>query len=151
MILLAILALRVLTAEHPVAGANLSIVVASGSLAGFAAWVMLSQLWSDSASRSLLEFDRVLVYLLALLSTGLLLRTRPRVQALVWAVAIAIVVVAGAGLLALILRRYSHQPRRGRRGWARAILLLIGTVSGCSRASACSSCSRSPAIAASLG
>jgi O-antigen ligase len=103
LILLAILALRVLTAEHPVAGANLAIVVASGSLAGFAAWVMLSQLWSDSAARSLLEFDRVLVYLLALLSTGLLLRTRPRVQALVWAVAIAIVVVVGAGLLTRIL------------------------------------------------
>ncbi len=103
LVLILILALRVLTAEHPVAGANLGIVVASGSLAGLAAWTMLSQLWSDSAARSLLDFDLVLVYLSALLLTGLLLRTRPRVQALVLAVGLAIAVVAGAGLLTRIL------------------------------------------------
>ena len=103
LILLVILAVRVLTAEHPVAGANLGVVAASVSLAGFAAWVMLSQLWSDSASRSLLEFDRALIYLLVLMLTGLLLRTRARVQALVWALGGAIVVVAGAGLLTRIL------------------------------------------------
>ncbi len=103
LILLGALALRILTGAHPVAGANLWVLVASVSLAGFGAWILLSQIWSDSAARALLEFDRVLVYLAVLLLVGLRRRSRGRMQALVWAIGIAIVVIVGAGLLTRIL------------------------------------------------
>ncbi len=103
LILLGVLGLRILTARHPVAGVNLAVALASGALGALGAWILLSQLWSDSAVRALLEFDRVLVYLSVLVLVGLRRRSRRRVEALVWAIGIAIVLIVGAGLLTRIL------------------------------------------------
>jgi O-Antigen ligase len=99
LIFLLVLGVRVLTAEHPVAGVNLGTVVTAAALTAFGIWILISFIWSDAASRSLLEFDRAFLYVLAFLLTALLLRSRLTVQTLVWGVGIAIVVVAGAALL----------------------------------------------------
>ena len=102
LVLLAVLALRVLTEENPVAGVNLWVVVVSASLAVFAVWVLISYIWSDSPARSLLEFDRALLYLLAFLAAGSVLSTSNRVRGAVWGATGAIVAITGAGLLTRI-------------------------------------------------
>ena len=103
LILIVVLALRLLTGDNPLAGANLWIVTVSASLALFAVWILISYLWSDSPARSVLEFDRALLYLLAFLLTGLMLKTPSRVRTATWAATAAIVAVTGASLLSRVL------------------------------------------------
>ena len=102
LVLLAVLALRVLTEENPFAGVNLWVVVVSATLAVFAVWVLISYIWSDSPARSLLEFDRALLYLLAFLAAGSVLSTSNRVRGAVWGATAATVAITGVGLLTRI-------------------------------------------------
>ena len=56
------LILRVGVAEAPFEGVSRLVLIAGGALLGFAGWTLLSAVWSDSESRALIEFDRVLLY-----------------------------------------------------------------------------------------
>ena len=51
-------------ATRPFEGWSPALGVAAGALAAFAAWTLASAAWSDSPARALVEFDRVLLYLL---------------------------------------------------------------------------------------
>src|SRR5205807_5655804 len=82
-------------------GVNRQVLLAGGALLLYAGWTLLSALWSDSTSRSLIEFDRALLYALVLLLFGSVAGTPARLQWLVRGLAAAIVVV---GTIALITR-----------------------------------------------
>lgn len=99
LVLCVALVLRLTLAQHPLAGVSPALVGALALLSAFAVWTLLSGAWSDASGRALLEFDRVLLYVLALAFFGTL---APSVRRLRWAVgglAVAAVVVAGSGLV----------------------------------------------------
>src|SRR5207244_9920319 len=68
--LLVVAALRVVVAERPLAGWNRSLSIAAGALAAYAAWSLVSIAWSHAPGRAILECDRVLAYLAALVVFG---------------------------------------------------------------------------------
>jgi O-antigen ligase len=51
-----------------------------GLLAGFAAWTLISASWSGATGRALLEFDRVLLYVLAFVFFGMLVPGKRRLE-----------------------------------------------------------------------
>jgi hypothetical protein len=69
-----------------------------GATAGFAAWIFVSLLWTSSVPRTVLEGERVVVYVGAA-TAGVLLLRRGSVQALVLGVWSAITVTCGYGVL----------------------------------------------------
>ena len=81
--------------------------VAAGALALFALWQLLSWQWSDAPGRALLEFDRTLLYVAALVLFGSLARAPSTpLRWIVRGVAAAIVVVGTRG---------AHHPGPARR------------------------------------
>src|SRR5437870_3975935 len=68
-----------------------------GALAGLTVWTSLSLLWTNSVPETVLELERMLVYLAAGVAGVLLLRRRS-VQALLLAIWAAIAVVSTYGL-----------------------------------------------------
>jgi hypothetical protein len=68
-----------------------------GALAGLTAWVALSLLWTSSVPETVLEVERMLVYLAAGIA-GILLLRRASVPALLLGVWVAITVVSGYAL-----------------------------------------------------
>jgi hypothetical protein len=68
-----------------------------GALVVFAGWIWLGTTWSQSAPRSFLEGERVLVYVAAV-AVALLLIRRRTVPQLLGGVLVAIVVISGYGL-----------------------------------------------------
>jgi hypothetical protein len=59
-----LLALRITAGRHPVAGLGRGAVLVGGAGALLASWTFASALWSDAPMRAIVEFDRVLLYLL---------------------------------------------------------------------------------------
>ncbi len=102
-ILAIVLLLRVTLSERPFAGAGRTLVVAAGAMALFAAWILASSAWSHSPGRALLEFDRALLYLLALVLFGSLPMTPRRLAWMVRGVVAAAVVVCVFALLSRLL------------------------------------------------
>jgi hypothetical protein len=94
----AALVLRVTVAEYPLAGASRPLVVAASATALLAAWMLLSGSWSHAPGRALLEYDRALVYLLPLVFLGTLPREPYAPAWVVRCLALAFVIVCGAGL-----------------------------------------------------
>jgi O-antigen ligase len=90
-------------AEDPFGGVTPPLVLAAGALAALAVWALLSGGWSDSTARALLEFDRVLLYLSALVLFGLAVREERHVQWFVWSVGAAITFVCVVGLITRVL------------------------------------------------
>jgi O-Antigen ligase len=97
------LALRVLVAPRPFAGWSGGLALAAGALALYGAWTLGSLIWSDAPARALVEFDRVLLYLLVLVVCGLAVTRRGDLSRLVWGVAAALSVICVAGLLSRLL------------------------------------------------
>jgi O-antigen ligase len=102
-LLLVAVAARITFASRPWAGLNGWVGVAAGALGLYALWTLASGAWSDTPGRALLEFDRALLYLAALVLYGSLPRDPSRVSRMIWALALAFAVVAGAGLLTRLL------------------------------------------------
>src|SRR4051812_4515423 len=100
-----ILLLRFTVAENPFGGASAALAVAGGALALLAAWILLSASWSDAPARALLEFDRALLYVLALALFGTLPMTPGRLTWLLRGVAGAAIAVC---TVALITRTLPH-------------------------------------------
>ena len=98
-----LLALRVSVAEDPFPGFSRSLALAAGGLTLLGVWQLASSAWSAAPARALLEFDRTLLYLLALLTFGCAARTPDRMRRLVWAVALAMGFVAAAALVTRLL------------------------------------------------
>ena len=71
-VLIVALLCLIMLASHPREGLSPPLLVVAGALALFAIWTLASGGWSDAPGRALIEFDRALVYVLALLVFGLL-------------------------------------------------------------------------------
>ena len=98
-----VLVVRITLAERPFAGVSGPVLVAGGALTLFAIWTLLSALWSGSPARALLEFDRTLLYLLALVTLATLPVTGPRLELALRAFAGAVGVVCLAALASRLL------------------------------------------------
>ena len=103
LVLAAALGLRIAFAEAPFAGFSKPLAVAAGGLALYALWTLLSATWSDSTARALLEFNRALLYLLALVLFGSLPRTATNFRWMLRGLALGIVVVCVCGLITRVL------------------------------------------------
>jgi hypothetical protein len=110
------LALRAVTIERPFAGLSPWSAVAAGALALLGAWILLSSGWSNAPGRALVEFDRLLAYLLVL---ALCASLAPRESRLSWAlrgVALAIGVIC---VVAVITRLRPDVYANGGSGYGR--------------------------------
>lgn len=101
-VLLIVLAGRFLLAGDPAAGLSRALLVSATALALFALWTLISSAWSDAPARALVEFDRVLLYLVALVLFGSLGGVE-RLRWIVRGVALAAVAVCAAGLIERLL------------------------------------------------
>jgi O-antigen ligase len=102
-LLLLILIARVIVVPQPFAGFSRSFALAAAALGLYAAWILLSAAWSDSTDRALIEFDRALLYLVALVLYGSIPRDSERVRWMTRGVAVAFLIVCGVGLITRIL------------------------------------------------
>jgi O-antigen ligase/polysaccharide polymerase Wzy-like membrane protein len=109
------------------------LTVCAAALAGLAAWTLASGSWSNAPARALIEHDRAVLYLLTLLGSGLLPFSVRRVRWTVWTLAGALVVVAGAALVARTLPTVVHDPGLGvddRLGYPVSYWNALGLMSG---------------------
>src|SRR2546423_15516805 len=93
LVLAQLLVLYLLLTGNPLARLSWPAVVACTAMALFAGWILLSELWSASPARSVIEFDRSLMYLVALLLFTFLGGRPQRLRLTVRAIAAAIAVV----------------------------------------------------------
>jgi hypothetical protein len=91
------------TADRPFASASGPLALAVGALTLFAVWTLMSAGWSDATSRSLIEFDRALLYLLVLVAAGLMTGRLGGPGRVLWGLAAAAFVICGAGLITRVL------------------------------------------------
>lgn len=99
LIVAAALIVRLILADAPLAGFTRLLAVAVGALMLYAAWVLLSADWSHSSSRALVEFNRTLLYVLALVLFASVPHSPQRLRHVVWSLAIGFTVVCAAGVL----------------------------------------------------
>jgi hypothetical protein len=93
-----VVALRVAMARDPLAAFGRRSLVAVASLAAFAAWTLASADWSHAPGRAVLEFNRVLLYLLVLALFASLPRAHGRLSALAVGFGLGSVVLCCAAL-----------------------------------------------------
>ena len=97
------LMLRVAFAERPFGRLSLGYVLGAGVLALLALWTLVSSEWSGSAARAIVEFDRVVLYLLAFVAFGAMGRGADRLRWLVRGIAAAALVVCACALVTRLL------------------------------------------------
>jgi len=97
------LVLRTTLAEHPFVGFNRSVGVVLLALALFGGLQLASALWSHDTARALDEYDRTLLYLLALTLFASLPRTSNRLRWLIRSLAGGMTAVCVVGLLSRVL------------------------------------------------
>jgi O-antigen ligase len=95
--------LRLTLAEEPLEGITPAIVAAIAAFAALAAWALASSAWSDAPARALLDFNRDLAYLLAIPAFGSIAFRPERFAQSVRFLALAMVIVCGAGLISRTL------------------------------------------------
>jgi hypothetical protein len=95
------LTLRLVLAEEPFEGFGPALVCAAVALGCFAIWTLVSSLWSHAPAQAMIEFDRVLMYWLALVLFGSIGWTRER---FVWALRILAATMTFVAIMALITR-----------------------------------------------
>jgi hypothetical protein len=95
--------LRITLATEPFAGLGWQLAIPTAALGAFAAWTLASGTWSDAPARALIEFDRGLMYWLALVLFGSFARRPDRLAWGVRGVAAAIVAVCALALLTRVL------------------------------------------------
>ncbi len=99
LILIVLLIGRVLLADQPFAGLNVPVAIAAGALTLLAAWILVSAAWSDAPARAMTEFDRALLYLLAVVFFGSFTRDPRLVRWLVWGLATGMAALCIAALI----------------------------------------------------
>jgi hypothetical protein len=97
------LVLRTTLAERPFEGFSRALAVPLVALTLYAAFQLVSVLWSHATARTLDSFDRTLLYLLALTLFGSLRFTRERIAWLLRALVAGIAVVCLIGLVSRVL------------------------------------------------
>lgn len=98
-VLLLLLVARIVVVKDPFAGFSPALGVAAVALCLYAVWSLISADWSGSTWRALVEFDRALLYLLALVLYGSMPRDSRRVRWMARGVALGILVVCVCGLI----------------------------------------------------
>jgi hypothetical protein len=98
-VLALVLALRFWLASDPLAGFGPLAAIAAGALFMYTIWTALSGAWSDAPGRALLETDRALLYLLALLLFASFSRSTDRTRTIVRATAAGALLVCTVGLI----------------------------------------------------
>ena len=97
--LAALLILRAALARQPWEGLSVGYVAGAAALGLLSAWTLLSGRWSDAPARALVEYDRVLLYLLGFLVVGAVGRTPDRLRWALRGIAAAAFVVCLCGLI----------------------------------------------------
>jgi hypothetical protein len=92
-VLLLVLVLRISLAGRPFEGLGWVAGVSAGALALLAAWTLASAAWSDAPARALLEYNRTLLYLVAVLLAGSLAWTEARLRLAVAGVLVAFLAI----------------------------------------------------------
>jgi len=108
-----VLALRIVLVERPFAGFSAWSGVTAGALALFGIWILLSSGWSHAPGRALVEFGRLLTYLLILVICASL---APRESRLAWALrglALAIGIICVAALITRLRPDIYSNPGSG--------------------------------------
>ncbi|MDQ3722911.1 MAG: O-antigen ligase family protein, partial [Actinomycetota bacterium] len=103
LLLLLLLATRVMAVGRPAEGLNANVALAVAGLVLLALWSLLSSRWSETPGRALVEFDRVLLYALALAVFGAVGMNSRRLRWMVRGIALAALVVCGSGLITRLL------------------------------------------------
>jgi O-antigen ligase len=98
-----VLLLRIVLARRPFEGLSTASTVAIGALALFGAWILASAAWSGSSARALIEFDRVVLYLLVLLLAASLPSTPRTLDRLLWGLAATMTGLCVVGLITRVL------------------------------------------------
>jgi hypothetical protein len=98
LVLAAALVLRITLAADPFGGWSRAGAVAALAAAGFASWTLVSESWSHAAGRAIVEFDRALLYVLALTFYAMVPRDRGSLTVLLRWVLAAFAAAALAGL-----------------------------------------------------
>ncbi len=93
-----VLVLLVTLTSRPFPGLSAPFVLGAVALGLFAVWTLVSASWSGSPARALVEYDRVLLYLLAFLVLGALGRSQARLRWLMRGVAAGTFIVCACGL-----------------------------------------------------
>lgn len=102
-LLLLLLVARIMAIGRPAEGVNRSVVLAVAALILLALWSLLSSRWSQAPARAFVEFDRVLLYALALAVFGAVGMTPRRLSWMVRGIALAALVICGSGLITRLL------------------------------------------------
>jgi O-Antigen ligase len=108
LILAQILLVRIMQSRHPFEGLATVTLLAIVGLGGYAAFTLVSALWSHSTSRALIEFDRAWLYLLILLLFGTVRASTQDLRWLVRGLVIGASVVCLAGLISRVLPDVWH-------------------------------------------
>jgi hypothetical protein len=90
--------LRITLAADPFGGWSRAGAVAVAGAAGFASWTLVSGTWSDATGRALVEFDRALLYVLAIAFYAMVPRDRGSLTVLLRWVLAAFTAAALAGV-----------------------------------------------------
>ena len=96
-----VLVLRVTVAAEPFEGFGVALAVALGALGLLGAWMLASTLWGAAAHRAILEFDRLLLYLMGAALLGSVAWRRGERRWMLWSTVVALF---GVCLLALASR-----------------------------------------------
>jgi hypothetical protein len=105
LIVIQLIVLRVLVAENPFSGFTRRLGITALLLTGFATLTFVSQAWSDTPDRAMIEFDRALLYLAVLVLLGLLPRRAWRMPWVMRGLAIGILFVCSCSLITRLLPR----------------------------------------------
>ena len=97
------LVVRLTLAERPLEGFGLGAGLVTALLALFAVWSLISSAWSDAPARAVGEFDRVLLYMLALALLATLPRTTETARIVMFGIAGAMTFVCMSGLATRVL------------------------------------------------
>ena len=97
------LLLWITLADKPFAALNAPLVIALGAGVLLASWILASSWWSGAAARSLLEFDRMLLYVLAIAFAGLTASRSSGPAPVVRVVTLATVAVVTCALVTRLL------------------------------------------------
>ena len=133
LIVLALLVLRVLLARDPIQGLSAPLALAAGALMLLAVWILASSAWSDSTARALTEFDRTLLYLLALVLFGTMPRDARTVRWMIWALAGAFAALSIIGFVTRTLPDVWSAPaelQRNRLSYPIGYWNALGLVAG---------------------
>ncbi|HEY0632715.1 MAG TPA: O-antigen ligase family protein, partial [Thermoleophilaceae bacterium] len=105
LLVIQMIVLRVLVAENPFAGYTRRLGVTALLLTGFATLTFVSQLWSQTQDRAMIEFDRALLYVAVLVLLGLLPRRAWRMPWILRGLAVGVLFVCTCALITRVLPR----------------------------------------------